>query len=277
MSVFVSSLNSGSNGNAYFVGTPDEGILIDAGISRRETEKRLKRLGLAARKLKAIFISHEHGDHTHGVSALSRKYNIPVFITAKTLNAGRLEINEHLLRSFYTYEPITIGNFKITAFPKNHDAIDPHSFIVEINNICIGVFTDIGSACDHVVANFKRCNAVFLESNYDEDMLLRGSYPYHLKERIRGNFGHLSNEQALNLFINHKSEFLSHLFLSHLSQDNNSPRLVRDLFLKHSGKTEIIVASRQKESRLYHITQTTGRKKIFQSNYSLTQQLPLFG
>jgi phosphoribosyl 1,2-cyclic phosphodiesterase len=276
MSVFVSSLNSGSNGNCYYLGTQDEGILVDAGISCRETVKRLKRLGLSAKKLKAIFITHEHGDHTHGASSLSKKYKIPVFITVKTFNAGRLEIAEELLRTFTAYEPVKIGNFQVIGFPKKHDAIDPHSFIVEINNLCIGVFTDIGSACDHVIQNFSRCHAAFLESNYDDDMLLQGSYPYHLKERIRGNLGHLSNEQALNIFLNHRGENLSHLFLSHLSQDNNSPKLVKNLFLKHAGNTEIIVASRQKESKLYHITQSNLRKKFFQSNYSKTQQLGLF-
>jgi phosphoribosyl 1,2-cyclic phosphodiesterase len=276
MSVFVSSLNSGSNGNCYYLGTQDDGILVDAGISCRETEKRLKRLGLTAKKLKAIFITHEHGDHTHGAPALAKKYKIPVFFTVKTFNAGRLEINEDFLRTFSAYEPVTIGNFQVTGFPKNHDAVDPHSFIVEINNLCVGVFTDIGSACDHVIKNFNRCHAAFLESNYDDDMLLQGSYPYHLKERIRGKLGHLSNEQALNLFTNHRGPNLSHLFLSHLSQDNNSPKLVKNLFLKHAGPTEIIVASRQKESKLYHITQTVSRKKFFQSNYSKEQQLGLF-
>jgi phosphoribosyl 1,2-cyclic phosphodiesterase len=276
MSVFVSSLNSGSNGNCYYLGTQDEGILVDAGISCRETVKRLKRLGLAAKKIKAIFITHEHGDHTHGAAALSKKYKIPVFITVKTFNAGRLEIDETLLRTFTAYEPVIVGNFQVIGFPKKHDAIDPHSFIVEINNLCVGVFTDIGAACDHVTQNFNRCHAAFLESNYDDDMLVQGSYPYHLKERIRGSLGHLSNEQALNIFLNHRGENLSHLFLSHLSQDNNSPKLVKNLFLKHAGKTEIIVASRQKESKLYHITQSTLRKKFFQSNYSKTQQLGLF-
>jgi phosphoribosyl 1,2-cyclic phosphodiesterase len=276
MSVFVSSLNSGSNGNCYYLGTQDEGILVDAGISCRETVKRLKRLGLTAKKIKAIFITHEHGDHTHGAASISKKYKIPVFITVKTFNAGRLEIAEELLRTFTAYEPVKIGNFQVIGFPKKHDAIDPHSFIVEINNLCVGVFTDIGSACDHVTQNFSRCHAAFLESNYDDDMLVQGSYPYHLKERIRGDLGHLSNEQALNIFLNHRGENLSHLFLSHLSQDNNSPKLVRNLFLKHAGNTEIIVASRQKESKLYHITQSNLRKKFFQSSYSKTQQLGLF-
>jgi phosphoribosyl 1,2-cyclic phosphodiesterase len=276
MSVFISSLNSGSNGNCYYLGTQDEGILVDAGISCRETVKRLKRLGLTAKKIKGIFITHEHGDHTHGAASLSKKYKIPVFITVKTFNAGRLEIEEGLLRTFTAYEPVKIGSFQVIGFPKKHDAIDPHSFVVEINNLCIGVFTDIGSACDHVTQNFSRCHAAFLESNYDDDMLLQGSYPYHLKERIRGSLGHLSNEQALNIFLKHRGENLSHLFLSHLSQDNNSPKLVKNLFLKHAGQTEIIVASRQKESKLYHITQSNLRKKFFQSNYSKTQQLGLF-
>jgi phosphoribosyl 1,2-cyclic phosphodiesterase len=260
MSLFVSSLNSGSNGNCYYVGNQDEAVLVDGGISCRETEKRLKRSGLSIRKVKAVFITHEHGDHIHGVTALSKKFNIPVYITARTLHEGRVEVKEHLIRTFRAYEPVSVGGLQVTAFPKTHDACDPHSFIVSNENVTVGVFTDIGIACEHVIKNFQQCHAVFLEANYDEDMLERGSYPYHLKNRIRGGKGHLSNAQALELFMNYRPPFMSHLFLSHLSQDNNHPKLVHGLFSKNAGQTEIVVASRLKETKVYHIRQTPSRK-----------------
>ncbi|MFD0997985.1 MBL fold metallo-hydrolase [Ohtaekwangia kribbensis] len=253
MSLYISSLNSGSNGNCYYIGNNDEAILVDAGISCRETEKRMDRLGLSMRKVKAIFITHEHSDHISGVTKLSKRHQLPVYITQPTLENGALRIQEHLVRSFKAYEPVTIGNLTITGFPKFHDACDPHSFIVAGNSVKIGVFTDIGLACEHVTNHFKQCNAAFLEANYDEEMLNTGRYPFFLKDRIRGGKGHLSNNQALQIFLRHKPAFMSHLFLSHLSHDNNRPELVKDLFTKKAGKTEIIIASRYEETRVYHI------------------------
>lgn len=213
----------------------------------------MDRLGLSIRKVKAIFITHEHSDHIAGVTKLSKRHQLPVYITQPTLENGALRIQEHLVRSFKAYEPITIGNLTITGFPKFHDACDPHSFIVAGNSVKIGVFTDIGLACDHVTNHFAQCNAAFLEANYDEDMLNTGRYPHFLKDRIRGGKGHLSNSQALQLFLRHKPAFMSHLFLSHLSHDNNRPELVKDLFTRRAGKTEIIIASRYEETSVYHI------------------------
>jgi phosphoribosyl 1,2-cyclic phosphodiesterase len=253
MSLFIASLNSGSNGNCYYIGNHDEAVLVDAGISCRETEKRMDRLGLNMRKVKAIFVSHEHTDHISGINTLSKKHQLPVYITNATLQNGGLKINEQLVKSFSAYEPIKIGNLTITAFPKFHDACDPHSFIVAGNSVKIGVFTDIGIACEHVTNHFNQCNAAFLEANYDEELLNTGRYPYHLKNRIRGGRGHLSNKQALQIFLKHKPAFMSHLLLSHLSHDNNRPELVQYLFSKKAGKTEIVIASRYEETKVYHV------------------------
>ena len=128
------------------------------------------------------------------------------------------------------------------------------SFTISCNGTTVGVFTDIGSECEHVIANFKKCNAIFLEANYDEEMLDKGRYPYFLKNRIRGGNGHLSNKQALDLFLNHKPTNMSHVFLSHLSKDNNCPDLVHKIFSQHANGTEIIVASRLQETEVYHIS-----------------------
>ncbi|MBK5278215.1 MAG: MBL fold metallo-hydrolase [Bacteroidia bacterium] len=253
MSLFISSLNSGSNGNCYYIGNQDEAVLIDGGISCRETEMRMKRIGLPMKRVRAIFVSHEHSDHISGVTRLSKKYRLPVYITKSTLQNGNLMLGEDLALGFRAYEPIRIGNLSVTAFPKFHDAIDPHSFIIESDTVKVGVFTDIGQTCEHLIKHFKQCNAVFLESNYDEEMLETGKYPWSLKNRIRGGRGHLSNAQALQLFMEHKSAQLTHLFLSHLSKHNNSPKLVKDLFKKMADGTEIIIAPRNKETQLYHI------------------------
>lgn len=278
MSLFIASLNSGSNGNCYYIGNQEEAILIDGGISCRETERRMKRLELSMKKVKAIFISHEHADHIYGVSRLSRKYQLPIYITETTRKEGRLILKEGLAIPFRAYEPVRIGNLSVTAFPKFHDATDPHSFIVAGNGLNVGIFTDIGQTCEHVIRHFEQCNAAFLESNYDEELLETGSYPLSLKNRIRDGRGHLSNKQALQLFMNHRHERMSHLLLSHLSANNNSPKIVKQLFSAIAGRTEIIIAPRDKETKLYQIRSRPGLtgKSLKQSSPSSHFQLSLF-
>ena len=253
MSLFIASLNSGSNGNCYYIGNEQEAVLIDAGISCRETEKRMNRLGLSMHKVKAIFVSHEHSDHISGIPVLAKKYRLPVYITPPTLTKGGLYLEEHLAIPFAAFETVIIGSLHITAFPKMHDASHPHSFTITCNDITAGVFTDIGIVCENVVNHFRRCHAAFLEANYDEEMLDKGNYPYHLKRRIRGGNGHLSNKQAMELFTLHKPHFMSHLLLSHLSKNNNDPALVQQLFDSCADGVNIIVASRYEETAVYHI------------------------
>ncbi len=261
MSLFIASLNSGSNGNCYYIGNDTDAILVDAGISCRETEMRLKRLALSIKTVRAIFVSHEHMDHIKGVSILAKKYQLPVFITRETLVHGGLRLQEHLIIPFRAHDPVRIGGLSITAFPKLHDASDPHSFIIACNGLTIGVFTDIGMACEQVIRYFSQCHAAFLEANYDEEMLEKGKYPYYLKNRIRGGKGHLSNTQALNLFMTHKPSYMSHLLLSHLSKDNNSSELVSALFNRHADGTEIVVASRYEETAIYRIHPSDAREE----------------
>jgi phosphoribosyl 1,2-cyclic phosphodiesterase len=256
MSLQIASLNSGSNANCYYVGNNKEAILIDAGLSCRETEKRMKRLGLDIKTVKAIFISHEHADHIAGLQVLSKKYNLPVYITRDTLKNSKLEIDKELVFSFAHTEDISIGALTIIPFSKSHDADDPHSFIVSGNAVNIGVITDIGYACRHVIKHFKLCHAVFLESNYCEQMLEEGSYPKQLKNRIRSRKGHLSNDQALELFLKHRPDNLQLLILSHLSQNNNHPDIVNNLFQKYACGVRIVIASRNKETELFSIEST---------------------
>jgi phosphoribosyl 1,2-cyclic phosphodiesterase len=253
MSLFTASLNSGSNGNCYYIANEQEAVLVDVGISCREVIKRMARLGLSIDKVKAIFISHEHSDHISGVRVLATKYNLPVYITPLTLKNSGLFLPEQLIKHFVAYDFIRIGNLSVTPFPKIHDCADGHSFIVSGNHVNIGVLTDIGSVCEHVINNFKCCHAVFLEANYDEVMLEEGNYPWYLKNRIRGGKGHLSNKQALDFFVAYKPDFMSHVFLSHLSKQNNQPELVYNLFAKHTTKTEIVVATRSEETSVYRI------------------------
>jgi phosphoribosyl 1,2-cyclic phosphodiesterase len=277
MQLFFSSLNSGSNGNCYYVGNEQEAILVDAGICCRQTENRMKRLGLAMDKIKAIFISHEHSDHIRGLEVLAKKYKIPVYITPQTLRNSRLYLTKSQVNSFEAYQPVTIGGLSITAFPKHHDACDPHSFTITYQGLTVGVFTDIGAPCEQLMQHFSQCHAAFLESNYDEQMLENGKYPIYLKRRIRGGKGHLSNRQALQLFTSCKPSYMSHLLLSHLSQENNCPKLVKELFSAHAQETEIVVASRFYETPVYTISHPVpGIEKMVRTHAVATQlQLPL--
>lgn len=266
MSLFICSINSGSNGNCYYVGNDNEAVLVDVGISCRETERRMSQVGLSMDKVRAIFISHEHSDHITGVRVLSRKYRLPVYITEDTYRFSELDIDNYEI--FTAGKAITIGSLNISAFGKHHDACDPHSFIVSSSSVKIGIFTDIGRVCDNLVYHFKQCHAAFLEANYDEEMLENGRYPYHLKRRIRGGNGHLSNMQALQLCLEHRPSFMSHLLLSHLSKENNCPDLVSGLFRKHISDMEIVVASRYEPTLVYKIAAG------FQSSVELVRLMP---
>lgn len=260
MPLDICSIASGSNGNCYYIGNDSEAVLVDVGISCREVEKRMARQELTMDRVKAIFVSHEHTDHIRGLAVLANKYQLPVFMTRGTRDACRLAIPERLLNPLADLERIDIGSLGIVGFHKYHDAAEPHSFVVRDNDISIGVFTDIGRVCERVSHYFGQCQAVFLESNYDEGMLARGRYPHFLKNRIRGGYGHLSNAEALNLFMSHRADSLSHLLLAHLSKDNNDPTLVHELFRPHRGQSEVIVAGRFSETEVYRIASTDQKK-----------------
>lgn len=253
MPLFISSIASGSNGNCYYVGNDREAILVDAGISCRQIEKRMAKQGLSMQHVKAIFVSHEHSDHVKGLSVVANKYQLPVFLTNGTRRGCKLAIPDRLLHPLVDRQRVEVGDLSITSFRKHHDAADPHSFLIEGDGHTVGVFTDIGRVCEQIIHFFGLCDAVFLEANYDADMLMQGRYPIFLKNRIRGGYGHLSNAEALELFTTHRTPKLSHLFLSHLSRDNNDPDLVYRLFHQHRGDTEIVIAGRYSETGVYEI------------------------
>jgi len=261
MSIHIASLNSGSNANCYYAGNDNEAVLIDAGLSCRETEKRMKQLGLSMEMVKALFISHEHTDHINGMAGIAKKYQLPVYITAHTLRNCHTGPDKKLVKTFSHAKAVTIGSLRVIPFKKSHDADDPHSFMVSGNGVNVGVITDIGYACKRVIKYFSQCHAAFLETNYCADMLANGDYPWHLKKRISSDRGHLSNDQALELFRHYRAEHLQLLILSHLSKNNNRPDLVESVFKPHAGKTKIVVASRYSPSPVFSVT--TGKIPVF--------------
>ena len=253
MTLYLASLNSGRNGNCYYIGNDQEAVLIDAGISCRETERRMKKLGLSMQKVKAVFISHEHTDHIRGLSTLANRYYLPVYITPGTAKYGP-HLIRHLSRPFTAGEAVEVGGLQVIPFPKRHDAADPHSFLVHGGNTTVGIFTDIGGICDNTISHFRQCNAALLESNYDEEMLDQGRYPLHLKNRIRGGLGHLSNRQAADLFREHRPPFTTHLLLGHLSKENNHPDTALAAFEPFSTGIQVQVASRYEATGVYTVT-----------------------
>jgi len=134
------------------------------------------------------------------VEVLSKKHQIPVYITDATRRNGRVKLERHLSFTFISSTPVSIGELTISAFSKFHDAADPYSFMISCNEVNVGVFTDIGTPCSNLIHYFKQCHAAFLESNYDDEMLANGGYPYYLKNRITWVIGPMNNAQALKIF-----------------------------------------------------------------------------
>jgi phosphoribosyl 1,2-cyclic phosphodiesterase len=240
----VCAIASGSNGNCYYIGNNQEALLIDAGISARQTIARMKKKSLDPSKIRAIFITHEHSDHTCGARVLSKKLKVPVYITSATYKALYSNLRPDAPRFFAPGTEIVIGAFRVYPFSKLHDAAEPCSFRVEYNGQHTGVFTDIGNPCDNVIQNFSMCHVAFLETNYDEKMLWEGKYPWPLKRRIASEHGHLSNDQAYALLVNNCGERLHTVFLSHLSAENNSPETAFNRFTDVNGRIKIHMTSR---------------------------------
>jgi phosphoribosyl 1,2-cyclic phosphodiesterase len=250
----ICALASGSNGNCYYVGNERHAVLIDAGISRKQVLLRMKQRNLDPEKIMAIFISHEHSDHACGVRVLSQKLSVPVFMTAITHKNSRPHNRPDSYRPFLPGDVVEVASLKIHTFSKWHDAVEPCSFVVECEGAKVGVMTDIGEPCNNVIQQVAQCDAIFIESNYDEKMLWEGAYPPHLKVRVAGKRGHLSNVQAASLIANHASERLKHVCLSHLSADNNHPQLAMDTFSHLHHRHSVVLTSRFEATKVICFT-----------------------
>ena len=220
----ICPLASGSKGNSLFVSCRNSSILIDAGLSGIEIERRLNAVNISPENLTAIIITHEHSDHIKGAGILSRRFKLPVYITQKTWEAcSSLGKIEHL-HFFECGTPFEIDQILVSPFSISHDARDPVGLTLEYKNHKIGIATDLGIVTSLVKEHLKNSNILYLESNHDLDMLINGSYPWHLKQRIKGRTGHLSNLDAGVLVSELKTDALKHVILAHLSEENNCPQ-----------------------------------------------------
>lgn len=247
----ICALASGSNGNCYYIGNGEDAILVDAGISRRQVLDRMTQRGLMPSKVRAIFISHEHADHMRGVRVLAKKLAVPVYMTQKTFDNSWGPNRPEKAEVFTPGEVININGFEVHSFSKEHDAAEPCSFRIQYRGIHVGVFTDIGEPCDNVTEHLAQCHALFLETNYDNDMLWSGPYPYQLKVRVAGNKGHLSNAQAFELLSNHHNKDLQVVFLSHLSEENNRPDLAMAAFSRLTDRFSIKLTNRYAAAEVF--------------------------
>ncbi|UFS70091.1 MBL fold metallo-hydrolase [Geomonas sp. RF6] len=218
-------LASGSKGNSLFLETDSCRLLVDAGLSARETQSRLAAIGVSSSDLDGVLITHEHTDHTSGAGALARRLKIPLLMTGATYRAAQHTVKKVDLIEFEPGNSFTFKGVSIDPFPVTHDACDPCGFVVESGEGKIGFATDLGVATRLAQLKLKECRALVLEFNHDERMLQDGPYPWHLKQRIRSRHGHLSNAEGAALLEELLHDGLEGVFLSHLSETNNLPEL----------------------------------------------------
>lgn len=224
------SIASGSSGNCIYVGSDCAHVLIDAGISGRRVEAGLNSLELTGRDLDGILITHEHSDHIKGLGVLARKYNIPIYATGGTVDAmvrsGSLgKIPEGIFREIREDEPFLIKDLVVNPFTIPHDAAQPVGYRLECGEHSVGIATDLGKYNEYIIENLQNLDALLLEANHDIRMLQVGRYPYYLKQRIMGDRGHLSNENAGQLLCRLLHDNLKAVFLGHLSKENNYEEL----------------------------------------------------
>ena len=245
------NLYSGSSGNSTYIETEKSKILIDAGVSCQRISKALNQIGVELDEINAILITHEHIDHTKGLTTITKKFNTPVFATQKTwTQMSDLKINPNSVNYFSIGDTFNLGDISIHPFSIPHDAVDPCAFSITSGGKKITIATDLGHVEDNFVDEMSGSDIILLESNYDNDTLLCGAYPYFLKKRISSDFGHLSNEAAGKLIKKLHENGVSRFVLGHLSEENNFPELAYQTVLnelnnsKSKAPFELSVAKR---------------------------------
>lgn len=222
------SLGSGSRGNALLVEAGETRLLVDCGFGPRELTRRLARLGRVPGDLTAIVVTHEHGDHIGGVGRCATRFGLPVHMTHGTRGAAARSVGAAIPVSvFDSHAVFCIGDICVQPFPVPHDAREPVQFVFSDGRHRVGVLTDTGHITPHIVDMLKGCDALVLECNHDAEMLARSAYPWSLKQRIAGRFGHLDNRSAAELLRQIDGSRLRHLVCAHLSEQNNTPALAK--------------------------------------------------
>lgn len=252
----VCVLASGSKGNAVYISNGETAILLDAGLSGIEIERRLNARGLSPASLDAIVVSHEHNDHIQGVGILSRRFGLPVYMNRKTGRAALSQLGRLGDQHFFECgSAFRINQLTLQPFSVSHDAQDPAGFTVQQNGIKIGIATDLGVATAMVKEHLKNCRLMVLEANHDPTMLLQGPYPWPLKQRIKSRSGHLSNGDTRRLLQELRHAGLAHVILAHLSEINNTPQKALSEVGQALGncKTQLTAAAQDVCGDLYRL------------------------
>jgi phosphoribosyl 1,2-cyclic phosphodiesterase len=248
--VAVCMLASGSKGNCIHISAGRKSLLVDAGLSAREIERRMRHRALVPEHLQAIIVSHEHSDHIRGVGVLARRYGLPVYMSRATASITRSSLGK--ISQSCRFEPGTpfhIAPFSIHPFNVSHDAVDPVGFTISMNGSRIGIATDLGIVTGLVEEHLKGCHFLVIEANHDLDMLNEGPYPWPLKQRIRSRHGHLSNEAAGGLLRAVADIHLKHVVLGHMSETNNTSRQALKIVREAIDSPDIdIMVARQDRS-----------------------------
>jgi phosphoribosyl 1,2-cyclic phosphodiesterase len=252
MATCLSVLSSGSRGNCAMVESATTRLLVDAGISCRETFKRMRAAGEDPHSLSAILITHEHSDHIYGLVVLAKKLGIPVFMTGATHQAWSRSIRDATgerpelarLEVFSAGHRFQIGDIEITPFTIPHDAADPVGFTFRVDGTKIGIATDLGYMPSSVRDHLRACDVLVLESNHDLEMLRVGPYPWSVKQRVMSRVGHLSNEALADFFANDYDGSASYIVLAHLSEQNNHPDVARQAAEKALGNRCTLLQNR---------------------------------
>ena len=249
MGVSVSVLASGSRGNSTIVESSNTKILVDAGISCRETFKRLKAAGQDPHSLSAILITHEHSDHVYGLLVLSARLDIPVFMTGATHQAWARALRDDCgdspklpkLETFSSGQRFLIGDITVTPFTIPHDAADPVGFTFRAEGVKIGIATDLGYLPPNVCDHLRGCDVLVMESKHDLEMLRGGPYPWSVKQRVMSRVGHLSNEALADFFASDYDGGAAYVVLAHLSEHNNHPEIARRAAEKALGPRQTLL------------------------------------
>ena len=222
------SLYSGSSGNSLFVSNKNTKLLVDAGLSGIRIQRALTDIGEKSDEVCGILVTHEHRDHIHGLGVLSRRFDLPIYANEKTWEAMADDLGKiapHNIKTFEFDKPFSVEDLEIEAFRTSHDAADSAGFIINDGKKRLGIATDSGIITPEMTKALFGCDLALLESNHDVSMLEAGSYPFYLKQRIKSDYGHLSNEIAGNLALSLVKKGTKHLILAHLSEENNYPLL----------------------------------------------------
>lgn len=219
------SLGSGSSGNALLVEAGETRLLLDCGFNLKETTRRLGRLGVAPESLHGLLLTHEHSDHAQGAFRFARRHGLSVWMTHGTHAALLVREAYPGVRFVDSHVAFSVGDICVEPYPVPHDAREPVQYVFGDGARRLGVLTDAGCATPHMVSMLERCDAVVLECNHDPEMLRTGPYPYPLKQRVAGKFGHLSNQAAAELLGRIRHERLQHVVAAHISHHNNRPEL----------------------------------------------------